>query len=569
MITATQRLSADLQSALEQAEDAAQSLFGANIVLGASPRDFLDSARRCARVLAVNPRIVAKKHLQLGGELARILVGSSRIQPPPKDLRFKHPVWRSSPYYRRVMQAYLVWRKSLFDILASANADERDKERAKFILMQITAAAAPTNNPLGNPGFVDSLVKTRGKSLFRGAHNLLHDIQYNNAMPRQVDKDAFSVGRDLAVSPGAVVFRNEVCEIIQYQPTTPKVYPKPVLIVPPQINKFYLVDLAPDKSYVKYATEKGLQVFVISWRNPTVEHRDWNLGTYVDAVINAVDVVRDISGQESINLMGACAGGITSIAALAYMDTLGTQGKVDKLSLLVTLVDVSLPTLIGLFASDTTLNASRQMVQKRGYIDGAEMGRMFAWLRPADLVWLFFANNYVMGNNPPAFDFLYWNNDSTRLPAGFHGDCIDLFASNPLMGHGGLKVKGVEVNPRKVNRDAFIVSGVKDHIVPWRSSYAATQVLSGKKHFVLGTAGHIQAVVSPPGKKRAGYYVNEECGPDADAWLHNASLRQGTWWDEWFAWITDNQASNKTARKTLGNRNYPAGDLAPGRYVFD
>ncbi len=411
-------------------------------------------------------------------------------------------------------------------------------------------------------------MKTRGKSVLKGAQNFWQDMRHNHGMPRQVDKDAFSVGKDLAASPGAVAFRNEVCEILQYQPATKKVYPKPVLMVPPQINKYYIVDLAPDKSYVKYAIEKGLQVFVISWRNPTAEHRDWNLDTYVNTVIEAIDAVRDISGQESINLLGACAGGITSIATLAYMQTQGTQSKVDKLSLLVTLVDVSQPTLIGLFASEPAMRAARRHVQRQGFIDGAEMGRMFAWVRPADLVWLFFANNYIMGNSPPAFDFLYWNNDSTRLPAGFHGDCIDLFESNPLVTGEGLEVNGEKVDSKSVNRDAFIVSGIKDHIVPWRSSYAATQILSGKKRFVLGTSGHIQAVVTPPGKKNASYYVNEDYAADPDEWLHNAGLRQGTWWDEWFDWITNNQEQTETAPRKLGNAAYPAGDLAPGRYVF-
>ena len=566
---ATQRLNAQMQDALDQAEEAAQSMLAANLMFGATPKDFLDALRRFAQVLAVNPRIVAKKQAQLAGELVRIMLGNSHIRPPAKDLRFKHPIWQKNGYYRRVMQSYLVWRKSLFDILASAEADERDKERAKFILMQITAAAAPTNNPLGNPGFVDRLVKTRGKSVLNGAQNFWHDMRHNHGMPRQVDKDAFKVGRDLAASKGAVVFRNEVCEVIQYQPATEEVFPKPVLIVPPQINKFYIVDLAPDKSYVKYATEQGLQVFVISWRNPTAEHRDWDLSTYVDAVIDAIEVVRSISGQEAINLMGACAGGITCIAALAYMQSQGIQGRVDKLSLLVTLVDVAQPTLMGLFASKPALRAAREHVQRQGFVDGAEMGRVFAWLRPSDLVWMFFANNYVMGNNPPAFDFLYWNNDATRLPAGFHADCISLFDSNPLVTGKGLKVKGVSVSPKSVNRDSFIVSGIKDHIVPWRSSYAATQMLSGKKRFVLGTSGHIQAVVTPPGKKNASYYVNPDYPADPSQWLHNAQLRDGSWWREWLEWITDNQAQTAKAPIKLGNASFPVGDPAPGRYVFE
>lgn len=566
--TVRHRLTEDMQNAVAQAEDTAQSLLNTDIALGIRPRDFIGSLQRLARVLAVNPRVVAKKQMQLAGELTRIMLGRSHIKPPPHDLRFRHPIWQDNGYYRRVMQAYLVWRKSLFDILASAEADEIDKERAKFILLQITAAAAPTNNPLGNPGFVDSLVKTRGKSLVKGARNFVYDMRHNHGMPRQVNKDDFRVGKDLATSEGSVVFRNSVCEVIQYKPTTGKVYPRPALIVPPQINKYYIIDLTPEKSFVQYAVGKGLQVFTISWRNPTKEHRHWNFDTYVEAVIEAIEVVRDITGQDAVDLIAACAGGATALATAGYLQARGEQDKIGRLTLLVTVIDTSQPMLLSLFASRPTLEAGRRYVKRRGVVEGSEMARAFAWLRPSDLVWMFFANNYIMGNDPPRFDFLYWNNDSTRLPAGFHADCMDLFEDNPFLGRRSFKVLGQTIDPRAIDRDSFVVSGIKDHIVPWRSSYAATQILGGKTRFVLGSSGHIQAVVSPPDKKNARYYVNEDYPPDPDEWLHNAGMREGSWWNEWLEWITAGQQKSKTARKRLGNRAYPPGDPAPGRYVF-
>lgn len=557
-----------MQSALEQAEDAAQNLLGANLVLGVSPRDFLDAFRRFARVLAVNPRVVMRKELQLVGEIGRILLGRSHIKPPPRDLRFKHPVWEKNPYYRRVLQAWLVWRKAMFDILASADADPRDKERARFVLMQITEAAAPTNHPLGNPGFLDRLVKTRGRSVLKGLRNLVHDMRHNHGMPRQVDMDAFRVGKDLAASPGAVVFRNEVCEVIQYRPATGRVHARPVLFVPPQINKYYIVDLAPDKSFVKYAVDHGVQMFTISWRNPDERHADWNIDTYVGAVLEAVEVVREVSGQSSIDLIGACAGGLTTIAALGYLQATKRLDRINSQTLLVTAVDMNQPMLLGLFATDATMRAARRYVRRRGVIDGAEMARVFAWMRPADLVWLFVANNYLMGNDPPAFDFLYWNNDSTRLPAGFHGDAVDVFERNPFMTPRGVKVKGRRIDPRAVDVDEFIVAGIKDHIVPWRACYPATQILGGRKRFVLGSSGHIQAVVTPPGKRNARYYVNEDYPPDPDEWLHNAGLREGSWWPEWLEWKTGGAEPDTPAPERLGSDRHPAGDLAPGYYVF-
>lgn len=557
-----------MQSALEQAEDAAQNLLGANLVLGVSPRDFLDAFRRFARVLAVNPRVVMRKELQLAGELGRILLGRSHIKPPPRDLRFRHRIWERSPYYRRVLQAWLVWRKAMFDILASADADPRDKERARFVLMQITEAAAPTNHPLGNPGFLDRLIKTRGRSVIKGLRNLAHDLRHNHGMPRQVDRDAFRVGKDLAASPGAVVFRNEVCEVIQYRPATGRVHARPVLFVPPQINKYYIVDLAPDKSFVKYAVDHGVQMFTISWRNPDRRHADWNIDTYVGAVLEAIEVVREVSGQSSIDLIGACAGGLTTIAALGYLQATKRLDRINSQTLLVTAVDMSQPMLLGLFATDATMRAARRYVQRRGVIDGAEMARVFAWMRPADLVWLFVANNYLMGNDPPAFDFLYWNNDSTRLPAGFHGDAIDVFERNPFMTPRGVKVKGRRIDPGAVDVDEFIVAGIKDHIVPWRACYPATRILGGRKRFVLGSSGHIQAVVTPPGKRHARYYVNEDYPPDPDEWLHNAGLREGSWWPEWLEWKTGGSEPDIPAPERLGSDRHPAGDLAPGYYVF-
>lgn len=551
-----------------QAPAAAGGPLGLNLAFGITPRDLLRALRRFARLLAVNPRIVAKKEAQLAAELGRILLGRSHIKPPPRDLRFRHPIWEQSGYYRRVMQAYLVWRKAMYDILASTPADPQDKARARFLLMQITEAAAPTNHPLGNPGFVDRLVRTHGRSLVHGARNAWRDLRHNGGMPRQVNKSDFRVGRDLAASPGAVVYRSEVCELIQYTPATARVHQRPALFVPPQINKYYIVDLAPDKSFVKYAVEHGVQMFVLSWRNPTRRQAHWNIDTYAEAVLEAIEVAREITGADDVDLIGACAGGLTALAAVGYLQATGAAHKVHSQTLLVSIFDTDQPMLLNLFATDATIAAARSYVRHRGVVDGADMARIFAWLRPTELVWLFFANNYLLGQDPPAFDFLYWNNDPTRISAGFHGDAMDVFQHNPFMKSGAVKVLGRRIDPRRIDTPSFIVAGMKDHIVPWRSCYAATQILGGRKRFVLGASGHIQAVVSPPDKSRARYYVNEDYVADPDDWLHHAGQRAGSWWPYWLDWKTDSRPPEAAAPATLGSARHPAGDPAPGRYVF-
>lgn len=563
-------LEQQIEAALHYASDLGEGIGNANLVFGATPKDFLDSFRRLAKILAVNPRTVIKKELQLVRELSRIALGNSHIQPPPHDLRFKHEIWQKNPYYRRVMQSFLIWRKTLFDILYSSNADPQDKERARFILMQLTEALAPTNTVIGNPGFVDSLVNTKGKSLIRGVQNFIDDMLHNHRMPRQVDTEAFQVGKNLATSKGSVVFRNAVCEVIQYEPQTEKVYARPVLIVPPQINKFYIVDLAPDKSFVKYAIDKGQQVFCISWRNPTAEHRDWDFDTYAEATLEAIDVVREISGEDSIDIMGACIGGATTTATLGYMAAVGELHKINTLTLLVTILDTSQPMLWSLFASEGAMQAAKRVIRQRGFVDGAEMGRVFAWMRPNDLVWLFFINNYLMGKKPPAFDILYWNNDTTRLPAEFHAQAMDLFMDNPLTQPGALKVLGQPVDVGKIDAPTYMLAGVKDHIVPWKAAYATTQLLGGEREFVLSASGHIQSVVNPPGKKKRWFYTNPDYIDDPHEWYERAEQHEGSWWDHWHDWILAHGDGRQIdAPRRLGSVTFPPGEAAPGRYVHE
>ena len=553
---------------LDDGRRVVENILGANPVIGLTRAELADSARRLLHLLSVNPRVVIAREREFMAELPRILLGRSEMRPDANDRRFSHPVWQKSGYYRRVMQTYLAWSQSLNDILDRIQTSPQNRERARFVLMQLVDAAAPTNYPFGNPGFIGRALETGGLSVFKGLKNLVDDLLHNGGMPRQVDERPFRVGKNLACSEGAVVFRNPVCEVIQYRPQTSLVQPIPLLIVPPQINKYYIVDLAPEKSFVKYACDNGVQTFCISWRNPTAAQRDWGLETYVSAAKEAINAVREITGSESVNLMAACAGGFTTAILLGHLWAAGEGHKVNSLTLLVTVLDTGADSLLGLFANETSIKAAMANSRRKGVLDGREMSRAFAWLRPTDLVWGFVANNYLMGKDPPAFDILYWNNDTTRLPARFHSDILSLFQQNPLPQPAGMKILGTEIDLKQVNCDVFVIAGISDHITPWQACYQSTRLFGGAVKFVLSSSGHIQSIVNLPDNPKAKFYVHDDYALAADDWLEQATLKRGSWWEYWRSWVAPRSGSPKPAASKLGSSKHPAGDGAPGRYVY-
>ncbi|MCU0870071.1 MAG: alpha/beta fold hydrolase, partial [Burkholderiales bacterium] len=428
----------------EAAQDAAEEILGANPLIGIDRAEILDAAQRALRLALGRPKMLLEEHVGLVRQLADVLRGGSAVAPDPKDRRFAHEIWRKSGYYRRLMQAFLAWRDMCNRILDRADATPEDRERARFMLSMITEALAPTNSLLGNPGALQRLVQTRGRSLLYGLQNLADDVLTNGGMPRQVDERKFQVGKNLAVTPGAVVFRTEVFELIQYKPATATVHSRPLIVLPPQINKFYMVDLAPGRSFAEYAVEHGVQLFCMSWRNPTAAQRDWNMETYMSAARQAIAAAREITGADQVNMLAACAGGFTLATLLAHLEAIGER-TVASATLLVTVLDTSAPTLLGQFASRSAIAAAIQRSRSQGVLEGTEMARVFAWLRPNDLVWMFVANNWVLGNRPPAFDILYWNADNTRLPAEFHADLLRMFLENPLKKRGHLEALGTQI----------------------------------------------------------------------------------------------------------------------------
>ena len=499
-------------------------------------------------------------------ELAMVLVGRSDVEPARGDWRFKDPAWRDNPAYRRLAQAYLATTAALERIPASERLEWRTAERARMAVSLVTAAVAPTNSLPGNPAALKRTFETSGMNLVRGSRNFVHDIRHNGGMPSQVDKRPFRVGENLAVTPGRVVHRDDVCEVIQYQPSTPEVRTRPILMVPPQINRYYFMDLAPKRSFVEHAVARGLQFFTISWRNPTAEQSDWDLDTYVSACLRAVDVATEISGSDEVATLGLCAGGITLSTMLSTMAA-QSDDRVTAAGFGVTLLDFDVPAPLGMLNSKRLLRAARKESSKKGVLEGESLAKVFAWLRPNDLVWNYWVNNYLMGNDPPSFDILAWNSDSTRMTGALHAQFLEVFERNVLCTPGALTVLGEPVDLSRIKCDTYVTGALTDHLTPWQGCYRTTQLVGGDSTFVLSSSGHIASLVNPPGNPKARMFVGPEPGPDPEAWRAEATELSGTWWEHWADWMTERAGPEKRAPTKLGSRKHKAGDAAPGQYV--
>jgi len=546
-------------------EKAADAILGANPFVGIDPREMAEAvAAWLNRASGLLP--------DAGGDLARglagIAAGRSDIRPPVRDGRFADPAWSENPAYRRLMQGYLLVSSELRALLERADLDGPTAARARFALSVLTEAAAPTNTLFGNPAALRRAVQTRGRSLVRGLRNLAVDLVSNGGMPAQVDPRPFQVGANLAVTPGMVVHRDEVMELIQYAPATATVGERPLVVVPPQINKFYVLDLAPGRSLLEHAVAQGVATFTISWRQPTAAHRDWGIDAYVAAALRAAEVACEITGSPDCNVLGICAGGIVVALLLGHLAA-RDDGRVHSATFGVTMLDTSAGSMMRDLASDRAVAAAGRLSRRRGYLDGRDMARVFAWMRPNDLVWNYWVNNYLMGNDPPAFDVLYWNSDTTRLPAALHAEYLDLFQRNPLVGPGEMSVLGTPIDLRQVRCDCYVMAGATDHIVPWQACYRIPQLVRGKTEFVLSSSGHVQSIVNPPGNTKASYHVNPRRPRDPAAWLARAEKHPGSWWEHWARWLGARSGERRPAPVELGNGAHPARDRAPGRYVLE
>jgi poly[(R)-3-hydroxyalkanoate] polymerase subunit PhaC len=524
---------------------------------------------RLAVRLARRPQVVARRARSLAAELGQVAAGKSAITASPRDRRFADPAWRDNPLLKRAVQAYLAAGQAAGALLADAELDWRDNERLSFLLTNLIAAAAPSNNPVISPAAWKALIDTGGLSAVRGIRALLSDMAAPPRVPTMVAPDAFEVGRDLAVSPGAVVARSEVFELIQYEPATEMVHRFPLLIVPPMINKFYLTDLAPGRSMIEYLVGQGHQVFVISWRNPDARHRDWDLDTYGGAVVDALGAVRRITKAAKASICALCSSGLISSMVTAHLTATGRSGELASLCLGVTVLDPARAGTPAALIDDSTAEAAILASARRGYLDGRSLAEVFAWLRPDDLIWNYWVNNYLQGQTPPPFDILYWNADTTRLPAALHRGFIELALANALTKPGSATMLGSPVDLSKVDTDSYVVAGITDHLCPWQSCYRSTQMLGGTVRFVLSTSGHIASMINPPTHGKATFRTAPRNPAQPRDWLAEAVTVQGSWWPDYSSWLAERSGGLKKRPVRLGSKEYPPMDQAPGIYVLD
>jgi polyhydroxyalkanoate synthase subunit PhaC len=545
---------------------AAEGILGPNPFVGLRPHDLLASAGDVVDQAIKHPILLLEQEAALARDLIGVLAGSGDLAPAPTDKRFLDAAWKANPFFSALLQSHLAWSRALGGFVERSGLKGGSKERARFVMSLLTDALAPTNTLLGNPAALKKFVDTGGTSIVKGLQNMLHDLQVNKGMPAQVDTSAFEVGKNLALTPGAVVFRNPVLELIQYAPITDTVYARPQLFVPPQVNKYYVFDLSPGKSVVEFLVGSGFQVFMISWRNPTKAQRDWGMDTYVESLLEAISAVQEITGSEDINLHGACSGAMTMAALLGHLAA-KRKRLVNAATLMVAVLDNRAESQLGSFVTPETIAFAKKKSASNGVLEGEEMGHVFAWMRPNDLVWNYWVNNYLQGNPPPAFDILYWNHDSTRLTAKFHGELLDIFAGNLLVKPSGLTVLGTAVDLAKVDCDKYLLAGTTDHITPWKGVFNTSQAFGGTNQFIVSSSGHIQSIINPPGNPKSKFLMNEGLASNADEWLAGATTIPGSWWTHWSKWLAARSGERRASATALGSEQHPPLGPSPGTYV--
>jgi poly[(R)-3-hydroxyalkanoate] polymerase subunit PhaC len=519
--------------------------------------------------LARHPRTTARRTLGLAAELGKIVAGASDAAPSSRDRRFADPAWSGNPLLRRTVQAYLAIAERALQLVDDAQLDERTEQRVRLLVENLVEAMAPSNSPFLNPTALKATIDTGGGNVLRGLRALVKDLSSRPRVPSMVDNSGFEVGRNLGATEGAVVFRTPVLELIQYAPTTKRVHEIPVLLVPPTINKFYVLDLAPGRSTIEYLVAQGQQVFAISWRNPTARHSDWGLDTYISGVIEALDAVSEIAQVDRVGVYAACSGGIITSMTAAHLAATGRGDRIASLTLAVTVLDQARAGTASALVDRKRADSAIALSRRAGYLDGSLLAEVFAWLRPNDLIWNYWVNNYLLGKQPPAFDILSWNADTTRMPAKLHEDFLELALANKLATAGDATALGVPVDLSQVTADAYLVGGETDHLTPWQSCYKTTSMLGGKSEFVLSTSGHIAALVNPPSNTKSSFRHSTNTSAGAREFAATAEMHQGSWWPHYAAWLSARSGERVTAPSELGRGRFQSLAAAPGTYVFD
>ena len=494
----------------------------------------------------------------------------------PADRRFSDPAWQASPVSKFLASAYQLNATTLMGLAEAVESDAKTKARLRFAVEQWMAASAPSNFLALNAEAQKKAIETRGESIAKGLANMLHDLKQGHVS--MTDESIFEVGKNVATTEGAVVFENEYFQLLEYKPLTDKVYEKPFLMVPPCINKFYILDLQPENSLIRYATAQGYRTFVMSWRNPdqSMAQKTWD--DYIEnAPIKAIEVVKEITGADTINALGFCVGGTILSTALAVLAARGEK-PVESVTLLTSLLDFTDTGILDIFIDETSVKYREAEMGKGGLLKGKDLASTFSFLRPNDLVWNYVVGNYLKGETPPPFDLLYWNSDSTNLPGPFYAWYLrNTYFENNLIKPGKMLVCGEKVDLGKLDMPFYLYGSREDHIVPIGGAYASTQVLPGKNRFVMGASGHIAGVINPPAKKKRSYWTNDQLassrtGGDKypasqEDWQKNATEHAGSWWPDWSDWLQSHAGKQIAAPKTYGSRKFKAIEPAPGRYV--
>jgi len=493
-------------------------------------------------------------------------VPAFKVAPEPGDRRFSAPEWRDSPIYDYLHQAYLLntqFVKEMVELIPAA--DDKARNRMRFLARQVSDALAPTNFAATNPEFIKLAVETKGQSITDGINNLIRDFEKGRIS--MTDETVFEIGKNIATTEGAVVFENELMQLIQYAPLTAKVGTRPLLVVPPCINKFYIMDLQPDNSLIRFMVDQGNTVFLVSWGNPQEEQGHLRWDDYLEhGPIAALRVIQEITKVKQVNALGFCVGGTILSSALAVLKARG-ESPVASLTLLTTLLDFTDTGEIGLFIDDNGLMARESTIGKGGLLPARDLQNTFSFLRANDLVWNYVTGNYLKGQKPQAFDLLYWNSDSTNLPGPFACWYMrNLYHDNALRVPGKLEMCGAKVDLGSLDMPVYLLAAREDHIVPWQSAYQSTRILSGQVRFVLGASGHIAGVINPVSKNKRSYWVHDDVKKDAESWLTAAEERKGSWWADWADWLKPHAGELRAPRKP-GNTKYKPIEPAPGRYV--
>jgi polyhydroxyalkanoate synthase subunit PhaC len=532
-----------------------------------------------ARILA-DPAPIVRAQLSLWQDYLRLWQNAGQrllgqpvdpiVEPERGDRRFRDPAWDDHAVFDFIKQSYLLTSRWLVDTVNNLDGfDDKTRQKIDFYTRQFVDAMAPSNFVATNPEVLRATLESRGANLLHGLNHLLEDLARGEGRLaiKMTDLEAFELGHNLALTPGKVIYQNDLMQLIQYAPSTEQVYRRPLLIMPPWINKYYILDLRPKNSFIKYAVDQGFTVFVISWVNPDERHAEKTFEDYmVEGPLAALDAIEQAAGEREANVIGYCLGGTLLACTLAYLAT-KRERRIAAASFFTALTDFARPGELGVFIDEEQLAAMDQMMAKRGYLEGREMATTFNMLRANDLIWSFVVNNYLLGKEPFPFDLLYWNSDSTRMPYAMHSFYLHKFyQENKLVEPGGITLCDVAVDLRKIRLPVYMLSTREDHIAPWATTYAATQLYRGDTRFVLAGSGHIAGVVNPPTQQKYGYWTNDRLPPDPADWLDGATEHPGSWWPDWAAWNAAKSGPRTPARQPGDGKLKPLED-APGAYA--